>query len=656
MRSDDQDASMRLQMEGAQLALLGSFCLRDPAGCDIAVGSRKAQALLAVLGVAFPGSVSRERLIGILWGEQSQERARHSLRQAISDLRRDVPSLIVVRGETLALEPGACTVDVAAFQQFASASDAASFERASQLYGGALVDGLVVREESFEDWLRTERTRLAGLAWDTMARLAGMHAETGDHQSAVAVLQRWLALDPVCEDAHRRLIETLAALGRHSAAQQQYQVCRDALTRHLGIEPSAQTVAVFEAIRKQHADAPAPASGATRSARHPALAVLPFGVSPGHDDLGPTAHSVSADLTALLARASGWEVAAWQSELAGAAASPDPRAVGRALGVRYLVTGHLRRVREGKLRLKVELVECEDARHLWSALDEFPDAQLSDDVDVLAASLAARLEPQLNMAELNRCNRQPGLPLDAWAMLRHATGALFARGWSEAAVADAVDACRRSATADPDFALAHAYKALLLAVGARMGLVQGMALLDEARRGAELALALEPRNSEVLGYAGCALADLGDAERAEPLLERAVEENPDNPQAWAALGACRLMRSRMDSGIECLRRGLRVSPSDYRRSFWLTLLASGLLRQRHGDEAIASARAACRSDANFYPARLVLAGALLRAGQKSEAGKALLDARRIRPQMQLDELRMWVGGRGQRELAAFWRD
>ena len=90
----------------------------------------------------------------------------------------------------------------------------------------------------------------------------------------------------------------------------------------------------------------------------------------------------------------------------------------------------------------------------------------------------------------------------------------------------------------------------------------------------------------------------------------------------------------MDSGVECLRRGLRVSPSDYRRSFWLTLLASGLLRQRHRDEAIATARAACRSDANFYPARLVLAAALLRAGQKSEAGKALLDARRIRPQMQ----------------------
>jgi adenylate cyclase len=219
-----------------------------------------------------------------------------------------------------------------------------------------------------------------------------------------------------------------------------------------------------------------------------------------------------------------------------------------------------------------------------------------------------------------------------------------------------VDSFRRSATTDPDFALAHAYKSLLLALGAKMGLVQGEALLDEARRDAEKALSLQPRNSEVLGYAGCALADLGDPARAEPLLERAVEENPDNPQAWAALGACRLMLGRVDSGIDCLRRGLRVSPSDYRRSVWLTLLASGLLRQRQGDEAIASARAACRSDHNFYPARIVLASALLRAGQRSEAAKALLEARRIRPQMKLDELRMWVGGRGQRELAVFWRD
>lgn len=133
-------------MDGAHLALLGGFCLRDPAGREIAIGSRKGQALLAVLGVAFPGSVSRERLIGILWGEHSQERARHSLRQTISELRRDVPLHIVRRGVALALEAAACTVDVAAFREFAAARDVASLDRASLLYGGPLVDGLVVRE------------------------------------------------------------------------------------------------------------------------------------------------------------------------------------------------------------------------------------------------------------------------------------------------------------------------------------------------------------------------------------------------------------------------------------------------------------------------------------------------------------------------------
>ena len=164
---------------------------------------------------------------------------------------------------------------------------------------------------------------------------------------------------------------------------------------------------------------------------------------------------------------------AWQSALAGAAASSDPRVVGQALGVRYLVTGQLRRVREGKLRLNVELVGCTDARHLWSTLEEVSDPLIADDEDLLVASLASRLEPQLNLAELNRLEDKAAVPADAWTMLRHAMGALFARGWSEAAVAEAVDSFRRSATADPDLALAHAYKSLLLAIGAKMGLLEG---------------------------------------------------------------------------------------------------------------------------------------------------------------------------------------
>ena len=56
-------------------------------------------------------------------------------------------------------------------------------------------------------------------------------------------------------------------------------------------------------------------------------------------------------------------------------------------------------------------------------------------------------------------------------------------------------------------------------------------------RAADTALEMDDIDSTVLGFAGCALADLGQADRAMPILEKAIEQDPSNAQAWAALGA-----------------------------------------------------------------------------------------------------------------------
>jgi adenylate cyclase len=158
----------------------------------------------------------------------------------------------------------------------------------------------------------------------------------------------------------------------------------------------------------------------------------------------------------------------------------------------------------------------------------------------------------------------------------------------------------------------------------------------------------------VLGYAGCAIADLGDPRRGEPLLERAVEENPDNPQAWAALGACRLGLARIEEGLQSLERGLRVSPWDYRRAVWLTLRSRGLLSLRRVDDAIEAARAAARSDAHFYPAWIALAAAQFKAGRRTEASRALGEALRIRPRLRVEEAHPWIGPRMAARLSEVW--
>jgi DNA-binding SARP family transcriptional activator/Flp pilus assembly protein TadD len=637
-------------MASARLSILGGFRLTDAAGSEVRVAASKSQALLAILGVACPGPVTRERVVGLLWGDQSDERARHSLRQALSTLRRSAPPVFVAHADTLALDCAECTVDAVEFRALAASRDVEPLERASALYRGPLLDGIDAVDEGLGEWLLAERERLAGLAWDVMARLADGLIAARDHLSAVAALQRWLALDPACEDAHRRLIVTLNALGRRSAARQQYEACREALRRHLGVEPASETRKLGHTLFRE---VPPAAAGAARQG-YPAVAVLPITGAAADPDFAAVAHAITEDLTALLARLAGFEVIARQSAAAAAAEQPDPKGVARALGARYLVTGSLRRLATGRLRLNVELLEGETGRHLWSTHEERSTQPTPEESDVLVAALAARLEPQLNLAELSAGRGSREAAGDAWTMLRRAMGALHARGWSEAAVDEAVAFFRKSIAADPDLALAHAYKALVIALGAKMGLVKGGDLAEEARRAAEHAVGLAPGNSEVLGYAACALADLGDPHRAEPLLERAVEENPDNPQAWAALGACRLMLARVEPGVESLRRGLRTSPADYRRSVWLTLLAGALTRLKQSGEAIETARAACRSDPNFYPARLVLATALLRAGRPSEAGHALEEALRIRPPMQAEETQTWVGRRGSRELASIW--
>jgi uncharacterized membrane-anchored protein len=95
--------------------------------------------------------------------------------------------------------------------------------------------------------------------------------------------------------------------------------------------------------------------------------------------------------------------------------------------------------------------------------------------------------------------------------------------------------------------------------------------------------------------------------------------------------------------VESLRRGLRISPTDYRRSVWLTALAGGLLRLEQPDEALAAAQGACRADSKFYPAQIVLALVLAKLGKEADAVKAITEARRIHPRLAIREIRQWVG-------------
>ena len=95
-------------------------------------------------------------------------------------------------------------------------------------------------------------------------RLADALAAAGDHGGAVATARRRLALDPLHEPAHRRLIQSYAAAGDRAAALEQYRECVRVLDRELGVRALDETTALYHAVL-EGTFAAAPASAASRA-------------------------------------------------------------------------------------------------------------------------------------------------------------------------------------------------------------------------------------------------------------------------------------------------------------------------------------------------------------------------------------------------------
>jgi len=385
----------------------------------------------------------------------------------------------------------------------------------------------------------------------------------------------------------------------------------------------------------------------------PSIAILPFSNLSGDKNLELLIDCLAEDVITLLARVPGFFVISRSSSFAYKAGS-DARAVGRDLGVRYVVDGSVRAAGES-LRVTTQLTEAETGKHIWAGRFDVARAETLEVQDDIARGIMVELEPELTRAELAVIKRQRPESRGAWSSYRQAFGAIAIRGWSEETVAEGIRHLRRAIELDPEFALAHGLLALLTALGVNTGLIDDE---DEARMNAkasaERAAQLDGANSEVLGYAGCALSDLGEKARGIELLERAIETDPSNAQARVALGAAQAINRQLDLGIDNMRLGMRLSPRDVRLGFWGAALADFLGRSGRLDEALDAARMACRRDSKLYGARVVAAIILSRLDRGEEAYASLAEAKRIRPRLSLAQIERFHGRRAAVDLKPIW--
>jgi tetratricopeptide (TPR) repeat protein len=264
-------------------------------------------------------------------------------------------------------------------------------------------------------------------------------------------------------------------------------------------------------------------------------------------------------------------------------------------------------------------------------------------LDIAITTVMAKLEPQLHRAIYDTVRSTDSEP-NAQALFLEASSILALKGWHPESFTSAASLLRRSCLLAADFALAYAYLALVIGLGARIGLLgDHEKSRTEALDAAERALKLDSMDSTVLGFAGCALADIGYPDRALPILRNAVEINPANAQAWASLGSACMLAGKFDEAIQYLRHGIDISPIDSRLSIWGAILALVLMRTKDLDGALHQAELACQRDHRSYLPRVVVAGIHRLRNEPALALKALNEARRIMPDLQAAQVFALLG-------------
>ena len=224
------------------------------------IRARKARALLYYLSME-EGDHTRAELVGLLWSELSEDRARNNLSTALTELRAVVGDYLTITPQSVGLHPEVATwLDVEALKQQLAQEDAPSdlgqLADTLNLYRGEFLQGFYVRNAyGFESWLLAQREQLRLLVLDGLQRLVGACIEQEEYAIGLTASRRLLALEPWLESAHRQTMWLLACSGQRSAALAQYETCCQVLEAELGVGPEAATMALFAQIRDGELDA-----------------------------------------------------------------------------------------------------------------------------------------------------------------------------------------------------------------------------------------------------------------------------------------------------------------------------------------------------------------------------------------------------------------
>ena len=606
-----------------RLITLGRLTLLGPDGAeDASLGTRRRKlAVLAYLALR-NRPATRDHLAALFWGGRDDARAKNSLSDAISHLRRVLGrDTIVSRGEEIAFVPSdALSVDAL---ELRDAVDASDWPRAVALYSGPFLDGVHVDDAcDFEQWRASEGERLRRLFVRACAPHAQALAAEGRWETCADVAARWLVEEPTSATAAAYRLNALqspATIEARTAALAEFERLRIRLSEEfgIGVDPSVEQLA--DSIRAElpaiaptsphivpahelpvmaEIDMPirqpttagarrtrtwalraalvsvplallgAAAYGTTHSsgAPRPILAVLPF------ENIGAASDSYFADgltdeVRARLTEISGLQVIGGTSARRYKSSGKSPRQIARELGATHLLTGSVRWERtpdgRGRVRVTPELIRVAGQQNMWAE----PMEGSLNEVFSMQARVAERVASALDVTLLRREGRgveaRPTTNLAAYDAYLRARANMFASTRFSAAEREITrNEFQRAVALDPKFAAAHTQLAWAYFEDYSQAgdPVEASAALARFRVAVERAWALDSTRVDTRLVRAQYLGLGGDWAAADSLVRATARVASGNVDVLASLADAESRNGHYDAAIAAFRRAMALDP------------------------------------------------------------------------------------------------
>ena len=353
-------------------------------------------------------------------------------------------------------------------------------------------------------------------------------------------------------------------------------------------------------------------------ADRPSIAVLPFREIDVGDARGYFGDGIAEHVVVALASLPDLFVVSRTSTARFRDSAADVRSMGHELGVRYVLSGSVRRLGE-RFRITAELADSETQTVLWTDKFDGHANDLFDLQDRVSERALTTIAPYVRDEEMRRVFQKRPESLDAYGFSLRGLDLLYRLNRDE--FERAREMFDKSIALDPRFATPYALNALWYSIRVEQGWSADVGA-DRASviRWAEMALERDPFDARALALCGHLRAfQFRDYEGALALFDRALASSPNSSFAWVRSSPT---YSYLGDGGEATRRaeqGLKLSPLDPHLFFTHGVLGLAAYSLGNFDQAVAWGQQAMSENRRFTANLRILVAACAAAGRLGEA-------------------------------------